>query len=165
MPWARQYADSLCLGAQDAARFSPGTNSYHQGRCEFAGGKLEDAEGDYAARNYATSVCWGDERRLEASRQWANARVQAAMDMQAGCRLHSSRVQNFRSYRSWRLQVCSCRNALTAMRRKPSSTITSWGNLVMLSICVVLSAALLKLEWLKACRMWHALSRSELSPS
>ena len=95
MPWGHQDANSLCLGAQDAARFSPGTSSYHQGRCEFAGGKLEDAEGDYAARNYATSVCWGDERRLEASRQWANARVQAAMDMQAGCRLHSSRVQNF----------------------------------------------------------------------
>ena len=49
---------------------------------------------EIATQNYATSVCWGDERRLEASRQKANARVQAAMDMQAGCRLHSSRVQN-----------------------------------------------------------------------
>ena len=50
---------------------------------------------EIATQNYATSVCWGDERRLEASRQWENARVQAAMDMQAGCRLHSSRVQIF----------------------------------------------------------------------
>ena len=67
---------------------------------------------------------------------------------------------------TWRLPALQgFTMTVTALRRKPSSTITSWGNLVMLSICVVLSAALLKLKWLKACRMWHALSRSEFSPS
>ena len=110
-------------------------------------------------------MCWGDERRLEASRQWANARVQAAMAMQAGCKLHSSWVQNFpvlSFLASSGMFLQECSHSYEAKAVVDDYFLGQPGDARY--VCGLIGG-LIELKWLKACRMWHALSRSELSPS